>query len=161
MEKYFDAFLYLANWGTHVLQLRFPSRLLDLKTAQLYCSGGGASVREKNGKVILTFVSEDEGEGEWVEGEGSLSSLISTRAEIARGDLRCLYLGWLLCAQEGELDEEEIEPPVPSGLGQLSASLESLAEFLRIDPDLIHVAAQVRLVKKRYEVMLRVPPRRC
>lgn len=37
MEKYFDAFLYLANWGTHILKLRLPSRLLDLKTAQLYC----------------------------------------------------------------------------------------------------------------------------
>jgi len=34
MEKYFDAFLYLANWGTHVLKLRLPSRLLDAATAQ-------------------------------------------------------------------------------------------------------------------------------
>ena len=142
MEKYFDAFLYLANWGTHVFKLRLPSRLLDLKTARLYCSGEGAFAHEKNGKVILTFVSEDEGGGEWVEGEGSLSSLISVRAEIARGDLRCLYLGWLLCAQNGEFDEEDIEPPVPPGLGQLSASLESLVEFLRIDPNLIHVAAR-------------------
>ncbi len=29
MEKYFDAFLYLANWGTHVVKLRLPTRLLD------------------------------------------------------------------------------------------------------------------------------------
>jgi hypothetical protein len=29
MEKYFDAFLYLANWGTHMLKLSLPSRLLD------------------------------------------------------------------------------------------------------------------------------------
>jgi hypothetical protein len=31
---------------------------------------------------------------------------------------------------------------VPPGLGQLSASLRSLADFLRIDKDLLHVAAQ-------------------
>ncbi len=142
MEKYFDAFLYFANWRTHILKLRLPSRLLDLRTARLYCPGEGAFVREKNGKVIVTLMSEDEGGDEWVEGEGLLSSLISVRAEIARGDLRCLYLGWLLCAQNGELDEEEIEPPVPPGLAQLSASLESLIEFLSIDPNLIHVAAQ-------------------
>ena len=142
MEKYFDAFLYLANWGTHVFKLRLPSRLLDLKTVHLYCSGEGAFAHEKNGKVILTFVSEDEGGGEWVEGEGLLSSLISVRAEIARGDLRCLYLGWLLCAQNGEFDEDDVEPPVPPGLDQLSASLESLVDFLRIDPNLIYVAAQ-------------------
>jgi hypothetical protein len=142
MEKYFDAFLYLANWGTHVLKLRLPSRLLDLKTALLYCSGEQAFAREKSGKVILTFVSEDEEGGSWVEGEGSLSSIISVRAELMRGDLRCLYLGWLLCIQSGELDDEDIEPPVPAGLGQLSATIESLVEFLRIDPHLLHMAAR-------------------
>jgi len=142
MEKYFDAFLYCANWGTHILKLRLPSRLLDLETARLYCTGEGAFAKEKNGKVILNFISDDEGGGEWVVGEGLLSALISARAEIARGDLRGLYLGWLLCMQNGEFDEEDVEPPVPPGLGQLSASLESLAEFLRIDPDLIHVAAR-------------------
>jgi hypothetical protein len=74
-------------------------------------------------------------------GRGQLSSLISVRSELARGDLRALYLGWLLCAQNGCLDDEEIEPPVPAGLGKLSASLSSFAEFLRINADLIDAAA--------------------
>jgi hypothetical protein len=113
-----------------------------LKTARLYCSGEEAFAREKNGKVILTFVSEAEGGGEWVEREDWLSSLILVRSEIARGDLRCLYLGWLLCVQNRELDEEDVEPPVPPGLGQLSASLESMVDFLRIDLNLIYVAAR-------------------
>jgi hypothetical protein len=142
MEKYFDAYLYLANWGTHVLKLRLPSRLLATATAKTYCGGDSAFVREKAGKVILSFVSEDEEGGDWVEGEGHLSSMISVRAELARGDLRALYLGWLLRTQTGELDDDDTEPPVPPGLGQLSASLESLAEFLRIDGDLLHVAAE-------------------
>jgi len=33
MEKYFDAFLYVANGGTHWLMLRFPRRILELRTA--------------------------------------------------------------------------------------------------------------------------------
>ncbi len=143
MEKYFDAFLYLANWGTHIVKLRLPTRLLDLETAEEYCRES-ASVREKNGNIILTFASEDEEAGGWVdedEAEGELSSLISVRSELARGDLRALYLGWLLCAQNGELEDDEIEPAVPAGLGQLSASLNSFAEFLRIDTDLIDAAA--------------------
>jgi hypothetical protein len=90
----------------------------------------------------LSFVSEEEGGDDWVEGEGLLSSLISVRAELARGDLRCLYLGWLLCAQNGEFDDEDEEPPVAPGLGQLSASLESMVDFLRIDPDLLEIATQ-------------------
>lgn len=34
MEKYFDAFRYLANLGTHILKLPVPARLLDAKTAR-------------------------------------------------------------------------------------------------------------------------------
>jgi hypothetical protein len=141
MEKYFDAFLYLANWGTHILKLRLPARLLGADGARPYCIGEHVSVREKNGKVILTFHSEDEEGGEWVEGEGQLASIISVRAELARGDRRALYLGWLLCAQSGDLDDHDIEPPVPAGLGELSASLESLVEVLRIDTNLLQAAA--------------------
>ena len=29
MEKYFDAFLYVANWGTRSIQLGLPSSLID------------------------------------------------------------------------------------------------------------------------------------
>lgn len=142
MERYFDAFLYLANWGTHVLKLRVPDRLLDPKIARQYLSGESASVWELNGQVVMSFVSEDEEGGEWVEGEGQLSSLISVRTELSRGDLRALYLGWLLCAQREGLGDDAIEPPVPPGLGELSACLEAMVGFLRIDEDLIHVAAQ-------------------
>ena len=31
MEKYFDAFLYYANWGTHWFMLRLPAKLVDVK----------------------------------------------------------------------------------------------------------------------------------
>ncbi|MEU0157199.1 hypothetical protein ABZ071_36255, partial [Micromonospora fulviviridis] len=32
MERYFDAHLYLANWGTHQLMLRLPKHVLDPAT---------------------------------------------------------------------------------------------------------------------------------
>lgn len=35
MTKYFDAFLYFANWGTRILKLRLPEKLLNAKTARL------------------------------------------------------------------------------------------------------------------------------
>lgn len=142
MDKYFDAFLYVANWGTHLFKLRLPSKLLSLDTARQFCSGDPISVREKSGNLIFTFVSEEEAGGDWIEGGGLLASLLPIRDEIARGDLRALYLGWLLCIQDGNVDEKNLEPPVPANLGQLSGSLSSLAEFLRLDPDLLAVAAQ-------------------
>lgn len=140
MEKYFDAFLYFANWGTRVFMLRLPSRLLDSKTAGLYCVAECASVHERKGNTILTFNSEEE-EDEWPEEEDALSALIPIRTQLAQGDLRSLYIGWLLCAQTGELEDEESEPPVPPGLGELDGSLERLVDFMRVDTDLLHVAA--------------------
>jgi hypothetical protein len=141
VEKYFDAYLYLANWGTHELTLRLPRQALDFERAQLYCAGESASTRAKGQFVILDFCSQDEG-GDWEEeGQGWLSSLIPLRADIAGGDGRALYLAWLLCAQGRELEDDTTEPPCPPGLSTLSAPLRAFADFLRIDNDLIEVAA--------------------
>jgi hypothetical protein len=51
------------------------------------------------------------------------------------------YLGWLLAVQTEEIDGDTLEPPVPPGLGDLNASLDRLADFLRLDRDLIAAAA--------------------
>jgi hypothetical protein len=66
---------------------------------------------------------------------------MSLRSDLLRGDLRCLYFGRLLCAQNEEFGEDELEPTVPAGLVELSAPLHSLIEFLGIDEDLVEVAA--------------------
>jgi len=50
MEKYFDAFLYIANWGTRVLKLALPTNALDAKTARRFCAGEQASVRDSAGR---------------------------------------------------------------------------------------------------------------
>ena len=142
MDKYFDVFLYIANWGTRILKLRLPDTQLSAKTARLYAAGEHAAVRVKNGNVIFTFHSEDEEDEESVVSEGLLASIISVRSELARGDLRALYLGWLLCVQSGELESVDLLPPVPPGLAKLSGSLTSLGSFLRVDRTLIRVAAK-------------------
>lgn len=142
MATYFDAFLYLANWGTHILKLRLPGNLLSAKTARLYTVGEHASVRVKSGNVILSFCSENEDGDDLVESEGWLATLISVRAELAHDDLRALYLGWLLCVQNGELEPSDPWPPVPVGLSKLSASLSSFVDFLRVDRDLLRLSAK-------------------
>jgi len=140
IEKYFDGFLYYANWGTHILKLRLPSVLLDFQTAQDYCNGDHFSIRLSGDKVILDFLSESEDGGDWEE-DLHLAPFLSLRTDLGRGDLRCLYLGWLSGLQSDEYDEEALEPPVPPGLQNLSPTLAGFADFLRIDPDLIDAAA--------------------
>ena len=53
----------------------------------------------------------------------------------------CIW-GGSFGSQSRELDGKEVEPPLPPGMGRLSASLESLASFLRVDRDLLFVAAE-------------------
>ncbi len=141
MSDYFDAHLYLASWGTHRVMLRLPRTLLDPATAEQYCVGEAASVWATDTHVILDLASEDE-DGDWdADGEGWLASIIPVRAELASGDLRALYLAWLACVQAEELDEDDLEPLIPPNLGTLTAPLQGLADFLRIDGDLLAAAA--------------------
>lgn len=142
MTRYFDAMVYVANWGTHRFMLRLPSDLLDRTLLERYCVGDSFSMSVKGKSMVLDFASDLEDYAGWEEGEGWLSSLVPLRAELINGDLRAPYLAWLLCAQCGELDEDEQEPPVPSGLKNLSAALDCLVEFLRLDPDLVAIAAK-------------------
>ena len=141
MEKYFDAFLYVANWGTHTFMLRIPRKLINVDLTKQYCIGESAAVYEKGEYLILEFTSETD-DYAWEEGEGWLSSLISLRSDIIGGDYRCLYLGWLCCAQAGEFEYDEPEPPVPPNLDNLNAPLKSFVDFMRIDTDFIAVAAE-------------------
>jgi len=141
MEKYFDAFLYLANWRSRWFMLRVPKQLLDPDIASTYCTGENLTCRTKGDHLILSLYSEVE-DFDSSDGEGCLGSLVPLRSDLMRGDVRCLYLAWLLSAQKGEFDDETIEPPVPPGLGELSAPLRSLADFLRIDLDWIAAAAE-------------------
>jgi FtsZ-interacting cell division protein YlmF len=141
MERYFDAFLYVANWGTHWFMLKVPRHLVDVDLVNKYCPGGSAVIHEKGNHLIFEFTSETE-DHEWEEGEGWLSSLISLRADIINGDYRSLYLAWLFCAQMEEMEDDESEPPVPPNLADLNAPLNSFVDFIRIDTDLIAVAAE-------------------
>ena len=151
MEEFFDAFLYLANWGTHWFMLRLPRTLLNPEVANEYCYTDCASAVKAGDHVILDFTSEIE-DCEWIEDEGDwLSSLVQLRADLARGDYRCLYLAWLLSAQQGELDDDELEPPVPPNLKELTEPLQCFADFLRIDDDLIEIAAQNSTTQKQTE----------
>lgn len=142
IEKYFDAFFYLANWGTRDFMLRLPRRTLDLEEVRRYCRGESAAARRKGEWIILEFHSEDDEDGDWDDGDAQLSALIPLRADLARGDQRCLYLAWLRCVQGGEFEEDVEEPPVPAGLRALTGPLRAFAEFMRIDGDLIAAGAE-------------------
>ena len=141
MERCFDAHLYLANWGTRALMLRLPRALLDPTEAAAYGAGEAAVIWATEGHVLVALTSQRE-DGDWEsDGDGLLPLILPVRAELAAGDLRALYLGWLLGAQAEELEDDALEPPVPPNLATLTEAQKSLAAFLRLDEDLIAAAA--------------------
>ena len=98
MERYYDAHLYLTNWGTHRIMLRLPRELLDIDVAEDHCVGDQVTVGTTGTFLVLDMTSEeDSGDGEH-DPQGRLSAIVGVRTELAAGDLRGLYLAWLATA---------------------------------------------------------------
>jgi hypothetical protein len=160
--KYFDAYFYLANWGSLRLMFRFPKGLLDEADIEPYCINEYITF-ETIGKyqvLDLDFNPED-GSG-WMEAEAGLSHFIRLRADLLEGDYRLLYLAWLKAMtflgvpdDDDECDAElasadddpdspvyDREPPVPPGLKKLSPPLQNFVQIFEIDPFLVQAAAE-------------------
>jgi len=162
VAEYFDAHLYLANWGTKQLIFRFPKALVDVEEMQKYCLEDVVSLHLIDDVVVLDLIWNEEGGGFWIDDddESLLSSMLRLREQILQQDYRLLYLAWLMGIPTGlaydELSEESYEPPVPPGLGELSRALHEFAKLFHIDPALIQVAAQTsRILQTVSEEMLR------
>ena len=142
MEQYFDAHVYVANWGTQILMLRLPKALLSKATLVPYCVDEGLHGWTKGEHLIIEWHRDGEPSGDWVDGQGWMGCLMPIREELERGDYRALYLGWLYAVSLDDMPQETSEPPLPAGLEKLTAAQRSLAEFLDIDEDLLAAAAQ-------------------
>ena len=144
--KYYDAMLYMANWGSRQLMFRFPRAALDLDSAMAYCQPlivqDYVSFSTAGEYVILNVEFHDEEGSDWVEGGGWLPAMLTLREDIVRGDYRVPYLAWLKALEVEDLLGSVLEPPVPPGLGALSPALHTFVEFFGIDEMLIQVVAE-------------------
>jgi hypothetical protein len=144
LTKYFDASLYFANWLFLEMAFRYPKGSVDVKALRRYAAGHMLEIRSTARDVIVAISVEGDGENFDAADDASswLSSLIALRADIASGDERALYLGWLLDVQCGEIDDNAVEPAPPEGLGNLTPALESFIDIVAIDRDLVAAAAE-------------------
>ena len=149
LVDYYDAMLYLANWGSRQLMFRLPERLVDAHAMQQYnvvmrdYPLVAVRVYTEGDYAVLDIRLDQEGGLGWIQGEGWLDSLVGLRDEILRQDYRLLYLAWLTgLTLVDDVDEEALEPPVPPGLQTLSPAVESFVELFGLNDDLIQVAAE-------------------
>jgi hypothetical protein len=145
LDRCFDLMLYVANFGTRQIMLRFPKTLIDPAVFKPYCVPHCISVSTTAKSVILDITLNAEDYYDWIDDdEFSLSGIVSLREDLLQGDFRALYLAWLRLGFTEDIDadpEDLIEPPVPPNLEKLSPALKAFAEFFRVDQDLITAAA--------------------
>src|SRR5947209_2899913 len=150
LRKYFDGFLYWANWGSPQLAFRFPHGILSADLIEGYDLDDFVTFTRRPDYDILDIqFGEMEAPDEWTEYE--LGSLIAIRDELMEGDLRGLYIVWLVGQrmlqgydEDEEIEEEDYEitvPPVPPGFGTLTAAQYALAELLQLPEELLVAAA--------------------
>jgi len=154
--KYFDAYFYLANWGSLRLMFRFPKGLLDEVDILPYCIHEFISIQTIGKYQVLDLDFNPEDGGGWMEADAGLSHFIRLRSDLLEGDYRLLYLAWLKAMTfygeplDGEVSEDDDmaiatfnrEPPVPPGLKKLSPSLQNFVQIFEIDPFLVQAAAE-------------------
>jgi hypothetical protein len=151
LRKYFDGFLYWANWGSPQLAFRFPPGILPADLIEGYDLDDFVTfTRKANYDILDIQFGEMEAPDEWTEYE--LGSLIAIRDELMEGDLRGLYIVWLAAQrmiqgyeEDEEIEEEDYEitvPPVPPGFGTLTAAQYALAELLQLPEELLVATAQ-------------------
>lgn len=154
LAKYFDAYLYFANWGSYDLAFSFPKGLIDADALEVYFDEEHVNIREIEGKLVLKFEKrDDEGYGGDYSEQNHLSTLSRLRDDIIQGDHRALYIAWLNAMvaaswwyEEDENDPENFyndpEPPVPAGLNELSLPLRTFMDAFEVDPFLVAAAAE-------------------
>jgi hypothetical protein len=148
--QYFDAYFYLANWGSRRLMFRFPKGILNPEEIKPYCDGDFVSFETIGEHQVLDIDFNPDDDGEWIgEADGRLSYFTSLRDDLLQGDFRLLYLAWLKAMtyeamgfEDKENEEYDLEPPVPPGLQTLSPALQNFMQVFDIDPFLVGAAAE-------------------
>ena len=83
MERYFDAFLYVANWGTR--RLMFRRTLLDAAVTRQYCHTETASVTETDSHVIISLSLDRDPDDNMIQADDWLAPMVAARADLAAG----------------------------------------------------------------------------
>jgi hypothetical protein len=114
--------------------LRLSRAIFDARSLLDYTGRKGRAARSQFAKafdaidtgeqcLLDWWFNDDSGEhlrfSEEADGVGWMARLLPIRDELLRGDTRPLYLGWLARIGNGELRDDDREPPLPDGLAQV------------------------------------------
>jgi hypothetical protein len=140
MERYFDLFLYLANWGSRRFSISLPRRIVtEADLDPFFAEQDVATVHSTSDKLIIDVCRDEIDVDDFDDGTGRLAGLAPLRADVLGGDLRIFYLIWLLAVENGDVPDDAVEPL--AGIGPITPALEEFADFFLLDRDLLEAAA--------------------
>jgi hypothetical protein len=155
VRQYFNAHVYMANWGTALFMINLPLEAISRETAETMQSADFLDFKAFKNLWVITWSLDDEPEDldRFVmdDGRSWMKRLVPIREELLRGDLRSLYIGWLAAMAKEMIDDEELEPLSLEGLGSLTPAQQALAEFLEVDSDLLAGAGMGSPDSEEYE----------
>ena len=158
MQRYFDVHVYVANWMTAIFMVRLPIEALTHEPAKVVAVPYLLDIKATKTHWIITWSLEESENYDrfgMEDGRGWMARLAPVRDELLRGDLRSLYIGWLAAVAGEMMDDDETEPLCVTGLENLTAAQQALAEFLEVDPDLLAGAGMGRTTAQETDVSRR------
>lgn len=146
VRRHYDLHIYYANWGTRRWLFRVPVSTIDVEKVAAYAAGDIIDMRRSGDRYLIDITLSPDDGGEYMDEDqdaaGWMADLSQLRRDVMDGDLRLLYLAWLLAVQYEEVEDQDTEPPVPAGLKKLSGPLKTFAEVFGLDDDLLAAAAE-------------------
>lgn len=141
LARYFDVYVYVANWGARQFAMRLPRRLFDPASVERFMIDDDFMTIQADGDHVIVSIGLNELDlDEFDEGTTWLATLAPLRAAVLGGDLRMFYLLWLYQVGLEDFMRDDAAEPLP-GIAPLTGALRGFAEFLTIDPDLVEAAA--------------------
>ncbi len=146
LQRGYDVHLHYANFGIRKLMFRLPMGLpCEPQTWKAFlpeCGVDWYPDKKGRGGVLEIQPEADAGTYDYLDCDvQELAEIAPVRELLLQGDLRPLYVMWLVCNS----DEEKLEPPVPAGLKSLPPCVLAMASFYEVGEDLLQAAAEVSL----------------
>lgn len=140
LARYFDVAFFMQFWSDWYFAIKLPNTS-HIKALEFYIDGELVTLTQgRDGHILRTYLYNPVDYCDSV--DHYLSALMPIRDEIIRGDMRAPYLGWLRSLEEGEYDEDSMEPPLPAGLQNLTPAQQQYKKFLNLSNELLEYAAQ-------------------
>ena len=143
MRRFYDAHVYVANWATAIFKVRVPIEVLTDETVEALEALDYLYFDSTPTHWVITWCLEECDNYDrfaMEDGRDWMAKLAPVRDELLRGDIRSLYIGWLVAVSAEMLKADELEPFPVKGMGRLTAAQQTLAAFLEVDPFLLESA---------------------